>query len=125
MARLWRLPNRFIPSDAAEAALDLFGASLLTEREGEIIRLYLKGHSTRSIAERVGIPPHTVSMHPKNAYGKLDACSQFGLFHLFMDPIGCFAATASEDPLAQYLAPARPNRYAPVFRRRIRAKDHV
>jgi len=91
------------------AALDLFGASLLTEREGEIIRLYLKGHSTRSIAERLGISPHTVSMHRKNAYGKLDVCSQFELFHLFMDSIACFAATAPEDPLVQYLAPARAN----------------
>jgi len=91
------------------AALDVFGASMLTEREGEIIRLYLRGHGTRSIAERLGISPHTVSMHRKNAYGKLDVRSQFELFHLFMDSLGCFVAAAPEDPLVKYLTPARAN----------------
>lgn len=90
------------------AALDLFGASLLTERESEIVRLYLKGHSTRSIAERLGISQHTVSMHRKNAYAKLDVRSQFELFHLFIDSLSCFNAGQQEDPLLHYLSPSKP-----------------
>jgi len=87
-------------------ALDLFGASVLTERECEIVRLYLKGHSTRSISERLAISQHTVSMHRKNAYAKLDVRSQFELFHLFIDSLGCFDSDRREDPLRKYLNPA-------------------
>jgi len=89
-------------------ALDLFGTSLLTAREGEIIRFYLKGHSTRSIAERLDISPHTVAMHRKNAYAKLDVGSQYQLFHLFIDSLGCFEAPRPEDPLLRYLNPSKP-----------------
>lgn len=89
-------------------ALELFGASQLTERESEIVRLYLKGHGTRSIADRLDISQHTVSMHRKNAYGKLDVSSQGELFHLFIDSLGCFDPARREDPLLQYLSPSKP-----------------
>jgi len=98
-----RQPGSSQLSSELGLALDLFGASILTDRESEIIRLYLKGHSTRSIAERLGISQHTVSMHRKNSYAKLDVSSQFELFHLFIDSLGCFDAGRREDPLLRYL----------------------
>jgi len=88
-------------------ALDLFGTSLLTARECEIIQHHLKGHNTRSISERLNISQHTVSMHRKNAYAKLDIRSQFELFHLFIDSIDCFDASKREDPLTEYLGISR------------------
>jgi len=88
-----------------EAALGLFGNSVLTGREAEVIRLYLQGHSTRSVSERLNISQHTVSMHRKNAYAKLDIRSQFELFHLFIDSLSCFDPAAADDPLRGYLSP--------------------
>lgn len=89
-----------------EVALGMFGDSVLTGRESEIIRMYLKGHNTRSIAERLSISTHTVSLHRKHSYTKLDIGSQFELFHLFIDSLSCFDADSPEDPLRWYLAPA-------------------
>lgn len=88
-----------------EAALGLFGNSVLTSREAEVIRLYLQGHSTRSVSERLSISQHTVSMHRKNAYAKLDIRSQFELFHLFIDSLSCFDPADARDPLEGYLSP--------------------
>ena len=67
-----RIFNRRFSGDVAsrkdlhsqlELALGMFGDSVLTARESEVIRLYLAGHSTRSAAERLNISAHTVSMH--------------------------------------------------------------
>lgn len=93
-----------------EVALGMFGDSVLTARESEIIRMYLKGHDTRSIADRLSISTHTVALHRKHAYSKLDIGSQFELFHLFIDSLSCFDATSPEDPLGRYMnQPVRPN----------------
>ncbi len=86
-----------------EVALSCFGESLLTGREAEVVRLYLQGHSTRSISERLDISTHTVSMHRKNAYSKLDVRSQFELFHMFIDSLVCFDPDGACDPLKAYL----------------------
>ena len=86
-----------------EVALGMFGDSVLTEREAEVVRLYLHGHSTNSITERLKISTHTVSMHRKNAYLKLDIKSQFELFHLFIDSLSCFDPKTQRDPLRGYL----------------------
>lgn len=90
-----------------EAALSRFGNSVLTEREAEVIRMYLKGHSTASITERLGISYHTVSTHRKSAYHKLDINSQGELFHLFIDSLSCFDPLKQRDPLRAYLAVSR------------------
>ena len=87
-----------------ETALDMFGDSVLTGRESQVLRLYLKGHSTGSIAERLDISKHTVALHRKNAYSKLDIGSQFELFHLFIDSLSCYDADEPEDPLKTYLS---------------------
>ncbi|MEM8681971.1 MAG: LuxR C-terminal-related transcriptional regulator [Pseudomonadota bacterium] len=86
-----------------ETALELFGHSVLTGREAEVIRMYLHGHATSSIAEKLSITTHTVAMHRKNAYSRLDICSQFELFHLFIDSLSCFDPDAKDDPLRAYL----------------------
>lgn len=86
-----------------EVALGMFGDSALTVREAEVVRLYLQGHSTRSIGERLGISTHTVSMHRKNAYAKLDVTSQYELFHMFIDSLTCFDPACPDDPLRRYL----------------------
>jgi len=91
-----------------ELALGMFGNSVLTVRESEIVRLYLKGHSTISIADSLGISTHTVALHRKNSYAKLDIKSQFELFHLFIDSLTCFDVESPDDPLRRYLAPASP-----------------
>jgi len=87
-----------------EVALSRFGNSVLTEREAEVMRMYLKGHSTASITERLGISYHTVSTHRKSAYLKLDINSQGELFHLFIDSLSCFDPVKQRDPLRGYLA---------------------
>jgi len=90
-----------------EVALSHFGNSVLTDREAEVIRLYLKGHSTASITDRLGISYHTVSTHRKSAYQKLDINSQGELFHMFIDSLSCFDPVAQRDPLRGYLSVAK------------------
>ena len=86
-----------------EAALGVFGTSQLTGREAEVIRLYLYGHDTRSISERLDISPHTVAAHRRNSYARLDITSQSELFSLFLSSMYCFDSEALSDPLGVYL----------------------
>lgn len=67
-----------------DSAMEGFGAGVLTDREREIAILILKGHSTRSIAEEIGVMPGTVKIHRKNFYRKLDISSQSELFSTFL-----------------------------------------
>jgi DNA-binding CsgD family transcriptional regulator len=83
-----------------DSALKLFGRDFLTDRETEVIQLLLRGHSTKSIAERLGISPETVKLHRKHSYAKLDVSSQAELFHLFIDALGSYRGG---DPLSGYL----------------------
>lgn len=90
-----------------ESALDNFGRSLLTDRETEVVQLFLHGHSTKSIAEKLGISPETVKLHRKNSYAKLDISSQAELFHLFIDSLASLENYTGGDPLVGYLTHAR------------------
>ena len=93
------------PSDfrqRLQQALGAFGASLLTRREREVIELVLLGHSTRLVAEKLGISTETVKLHRKHAYAKLDISSQAELFYLFVDAIAGHSGEAHEDPLTYY-----------------------
>ena len=45
---------------------------MLTPRELDVLRLLAGGCSYRRVATRLGISPHTVVTHIKNAYRKLD-----------------------------------------------------
>lgn len=66
-----------------DEALKLFGTSILTERESQILQLSLKGYSIRFIAEKLNNSQETVKYHRKNLYRKLDINSQTELFNLF------------------------------------------
>lgn len=64
-----------------------FGRGLLTDREREVVRLLLQGHSSLSIAQKLRISPATVKVHRKNLYEKLGIGSQSGLLALFVQAI--------------------------------------
>ena len=83
--------------------LDLFGTSVLTSRETDVVHLILKGYSAQSIANYLDISINTVKLHRKNAYAKLDISSQSELFHLFIDSLSCIDDNFSRDPLVAYL----------------------
>lgn len=89
------------------SALDDFGTSLLTDREKQVINLVLHGHSTRSVAERLGISVETVKLHRKHAYAKLEVSSQAELFYLFLDSLMSAGDYAGGDTLISYLRPAQ------------------
>ena len=84
-------------------ALKYFGTTYLTARESQVVQLFLHGHSTKSIAERLGISPETVKLHRKNSYAKLDVSSQAELFYLFIDSLASLTQYSSGDPLVGYL----------------------
>jgi DNA-binding CsgD family transcriptional regulator len=43
----------------------------LSGRELEVLRLMAQGHSYEAVGARLGVTPHTVASHVKNAYRKL------------------------------------------------------
>ena len=86
-----------------DSALKYFGTAYLTDRESQVVQLFLHGHSTKSIAERLRISPETVKLHRKNSYAKLDVSSQAELFYLFIDSLASLASYSGGDPLVGYL----------------------
>ena len=64
-----------------------FGSSMLTDREREVVRMILRGHSSESIGCNLGISIGTVKTHRKNAYAKLDISSQSELMALFLESL--------------------------------------
>ncbi len=81
-----------------------FGRDHLSERECEVIRLILKGHSSKSIARVLDISPDTVKVHRKRFHAKLNVSSQAELFSLFLDAIALAPIDSNEDPLSYYFA---------------------
>lgn len=84
-------------------ALDTFGSSLLTERETQVINLVLHGHSTKSVAGKLGISVETVKLHRKHAYAKLEINSQAELFYLFLDSLMSAPNYKGGDTLLSYM----------------------
>jgi len=95
-------PENKLPGQL-DSALKDFGTAYLTDRETQVVQLFLHGHSTKSIAERLGISPETVKLHRKNSYAKLDVSSQAELFHLFIDSLASLSNYSGGDPLVGYL----------------------
>ena len=60
----------------------------LSAREREIVALILKGHSSKSVAEHLGIAVGTVKNHRKSIYRRLAISSQSALFSRFLRSIG-------------------------------------
>ena len=72
------------PDRRVDDAFDDFGNSVLTDREREVTRLILRGHSSESIGFNLGISLGTVKTHRKNVYAKLAISSQSELLSLFL-----------------------------------------
>ncbi|HPE41009.1 MAG TPA: response regulator transcription factor [Bacteroidales bacterium] len=52
---------------------------ILTDREQNVLKEIIKGHSNKEIADQLNISIHTVMSHRKNIYQKTDIKSQAGL----------------------------------------------
>ncbi|GHC15927.1 helix-turn-helix transcriptional regulator [Aidingimonas halophila] len=70
-----------------ETAFESFGREALTDRERDIVRLLLAGHSTKSAARELDISDGTVKVHRKHIYQRLAVTSQSQLFRLFLDHV--------------------------------------
>ncbi len=84
-------------------ALDHFGASVLTQREKQVVHLILHGHTTKTVSEELNIVVETVKLHRKHAYAKLDINSQSELFYLFIDSLMSVDEYIEGDPLSNYM----------------------
>lgn len=93
-------------AESVDNALALFGSSLLTKRELEVLQKLLQGHSNQSAADKLGISLETLRRHRKHIYQKLDIGSQSELFSLFIHSLPYLADYPDRDPLLQYHAPA-------------------
>jgi DNA-binding CsgD family transcriptional regulator len=74
-------------SSHLEKAFATFGAGALTLRETQVVRLLLRGHSTKSAAHALSVSPETVKLHRKHIYRKLGVGSHVELFHSFIAAI--------------------------------------
>lgn len=87
----WQLAaHRLAPEFKAPLLEDLFlsfGEGILSEREREVVRLILLGHSSTSIALNLDVALPTVKSHRRNAYAKLGISSQAELFAAFMTKV--------------------------------------
>ncbi|AQQ66244.1 hypothetical protein Mag101_00190 [Microbulbifer agarilyticus] len=81
-----------------DSALENFGSSRLTNRECEVLHLTMRGHSIKSMAERLDASVDTVKTHRKNIYAKLDVTSQSELFYLFISALR-HHSSGDADPL--------------------------
>lgn len=68
-------------------AFDTFGATTLSPREHQIVRLLISGESAKSIARTLGITPGTTQNHIKHIYLKLGVSSRGELFGRFIDEL--------------------------------------
>lgn len=79
-----------------------FGTSYLTDRECEIVRFILKGHSSKAIANALNISLDTVKVHRKRCHFKLQVNSQAELFSLFLEALKLVPLDSERDPLEFY-----------------------
>ena len=87
-------------SDSLDLAFQNFGRDRLSQRELEITRLILRGHSSRSIGERLHISADTVKAHRKHVHTKLGISSQAELFSLFLEALAVIEQDGFADPLS-------------------------
>ncbi|MBN8629504.1 MAG: helix-turn-helix transcriptional regulator [Rhodobacterales bacterium] len=97
-------PFAFAPGKGAlaahiETALGQFGASRLSDREAEVARLILQGHSSKVIARRLGNSPETVKVFRKRIHTKLGLASSAELFLLFLAALSAAPQNCADDPL--------------------------
>ncbi len=84
----WELANQEFSAHVSRPSLDSsfddFGAEILTQREQEVVKLVLTGHSSESISLRLGTTVPTIKSHRRNIYAKLEIGSQAELFSHFI-----------------------------------------
>lgn len=105
--RNWRgLAQRFddapqtpAADEALRQAFAAFGRHRLTRREGDVVAMVLRGHSSEAIAAALKIAPGTVKIHRKNIYAKLGIGSQAELFSMFLASLSEGANAGSRAPL--------------------------
>lgn len=85
-------------------AFQNFATDFLSERECQIVRLILKGFSSKAIAQLLEISPDTVKVHRKHIHNKLDVNSQSELFSLFLTSLSLVEIGSDVDPLTLYYA---------------------
>lgn len=85
--------------ESLELAFQNFGRDSLSNREAEIVRLILRGHSSRSIGAELHISADTVKAHRKHIHAKLNIASQAELFSLFLDALAVLPINSVADPL--------------------------
>lgn len=81
------------------AAMAHFGTSRLSEREAEVARLILLGHSSKVIARMLGNSPETVKVFRKRIHTKLGLATSAELFTLFLAALCAAPHGTTEDPL--------------------------
>ncbi len=94
--------SNFPLRETLDLAFSNFGRDHLSERECEIVRLVLKGHSSRSISNLLNISAETVKAHRKHVHSKLEISSHAELFSLFLSSIAIVKVASMEDPLNAY-----------------------
>ena len=80
-------------------AFEAFGTSVLSPREGEILRMILQGHSSKSIAMHFNNSPETIKVHRKRIYTKLSVASQGELLSMFLAALTKMPPAAEGDPM--------------------------
>ncbi len=85
-------------------AFNNFATDFLSIRECEIVRLILKGYSSKAMAQLLEISPDTVKVHRKHIHLKLDVSSQAELFSLFLSSLSLVEIGSDVDPLTLYFA---------------------
>ena len=84
------------------ATMAHFGSSRLSEREAEVARLILQGHSSKAIARMLGNSPETVKVFRKRIHSKLGLASSAELFTLFLTALCAMPEGSTRDPLEDF-----------------------
>ncbi len=80
-------------------AMANFGTSRLSDREAEVARLILQGHSSKVIARMLGNSPETVKVFRKRIHTKLGLATSAELFSLFLAALCATPQGVADDPL--------------------------
>jgi DNA-binding CsgD family transcriptional regulator len=101
--------NRYLLEPDIDGVIDhafhVFGSSLLSPREKNVLELMLRGYSGPASAEKLDIAVETLRRHRKSIYRKLDVNSQTDLFSLFINCLSYLGDAGVGDPLSVYMAP--------------------
>lgn len=84
-------------------AFQNFGSTVLTPREHQVVHLILRGHSSKSLSENLGISLQTVKNHRKSIHAKLDITTQGELFSIFLNAVTASPVGCVNDPLENYM----------------------